>query len=119
MKDEKQIVTNQDSDMIAQILDGTADKIVLYDEDDNAVNFEWIATIPYDVKDEKNKPVETRIYCILQPVDKVQGVADDEVIIFRVYEQSVEGIDNIEVEENFEIAEEVFQKYQQLCETEE
>ena len=117
MKDEKQLMEN--NEMIAQILDGTADKIVLYDEEDNAVTFEWIATIPYDIKDEKDKSVETRMYCILQPVQKVQGVDDDEAIVFRVYEEGVEGVDNIEVEENFEIAEAVFQKYQDYLDSEE
>jgi hypothetical protein len=113
MKDEKQL---SNENMIAQILDGTADTLVLYDEEDNEVTFEWVATIPYDIKDEKDQAVETRIYCILKPVQKVQGVDDDEAIVFRVYEQSVEGIDDIEVEENFEIAEAVFQKYNDYCE---
>ena len=46
--------------------------ITLYDENDNAVRFEQIALIPY----------EEKLYAMLKPIDKMEGVAEDEGVIF-------------------------------------
>ena len=111
MKDNKQDAKKAELDIIEQILDGTADVVTLVDESDNEVEFEWIATIPY-------KTVEqTRIYCIMQPIGKVDGVEENEAIVFKIYEEEIDGYDDIEVEQDFEIAEAVFAEYEKLCES--
>ena len=50
------------------------DPITLYDENDRAVKFDQVAIIPMDNK----------LYAILKPIDPLEGVADDEAIVFRV-----------------------------------
>jgi hypothetical protein len=84
--------------------------VILYDNDDNAVKFEQIAIIPHVIDG------QTRLYAILQPVDKLDGVADDEALLFRVFTEENDGEDNVVFEEDMEIAEAVFEKYYKLIE---
>lgn len=56
------------------------DPIVLYDEKDNAVTFEQVAIIPF----------EDNLYALLKPVDKMEGVADDEAVVFKFDEDENE-----------------------------
>ncbi len=89
--------------------DDTSD-IVLYDNEDNEVSFEQIAVIPKIIDD------ETRLYVILRPIDNVEGVEDDEALVFRVFTNEVDGFENVEFEEDIEIAEAVFEEYYKLIE---
>lgn len=84
--------------------------VVLFDNDDNAVKFEQIAIIPEVIDG------EARLYAILQPIDKVDGVADDEALLFRVFTEENDGEDNVVFEDDYEIAEAVFEKYYKLIE---
>ena len=52
------------------------DAITLYDENEKPVEFEQIALIPYNEK----------LYAILKPVAKMDGVAEDEAIVFSFEE---------------------------------
>ena len=113
MKDESKGAQGEELSIIEQILNGTADKLTLLDESENEVEFEWIATVPY-----KNGE-ETRIYCILKPTTQVEGVADDEAIVFKIYEQWLDGFEDLEVESDLDVAEAVFAEYEKLCESEE
>lgn len=54
--------------------------IVLYDEKDNAVTFEQVAIIPF----------EDNLYALLKPVDKMEGVAEDEAVVFKFDEDENE-----------------------------
>ncbi len=84
--------------------------VVLYDNEDNAVKFEQIAIIPKVIDG------QTRLYAILAPIDKIDGVADDEALVFRVYTEENDGEDNVEFEDDIEIAESVFESYYKLLE---
>lgn len=60
---------------IEQLLDEhNCDNIILYNEDNEAIEFEQIAVIP----------IERTIYAILRPAKPMLGVADDEALVFAV-----------------------------------
>ena len=95
---------NEELDILDILLDeNNDDPISLFDEDDKEVKFEQVAIIPHDEK----------IYAILKPIDEMEGVADDEAIVF-VVEYDNEGHSYLVVETNEEIAIKVFDKYYQL-----
>ena len=77
--------------------------IVLYDEEDNPVEFEQIALIPYNEK----------LYTILKPVKAMEGVGDDEAIVFA-FEEDEEEDQILVVEENDAIIDAVFDVYNKL-----
>ena len=79
------------------------DPITLYDDKDNAVKFEQIAIIPH----------ENKLYAILKPVEEMEGVADDEAIVFYVDETDPDDV-ALRVESNEEIATKVFDQYYKL-----
>ena len=77
--------------------------ITLYDESDKPVKFDQVAIIPLDEK----------LYAILKPIDEMDGVADDEAIVFAVTEDS-EGETVLEIETDEPIAIRVFDEYYKL-----
>lgn len=79
------------------------DNIVLYNEKDEPVEFEQIAIIPQDDK----------VYAILRPTQKVEGVADDEAFVFEVVEDEENG-DTIMLVEDDKVIDEVFASYNKL-----
>lgn len=88
---------------IEKLLDqNNADPIVLYNEEDEAIEFEQIAVIPYK-KD---------IYAILRPTAEMEGIADDEALVFVISEaqQTL-----VVVEDDF-IVDAVFREYYALWE---
>lgn len=107
MADEKKI---EEVDLLDVLLDeDNREPIVLMDEQGKQLTFEQVAVIPYEVRK------ETRLYCVLKPVDRIDGVGDDEAIVFLVDTDS-EGNSVIKVEEDEEIAIAVFDKYYDLLE---
>ena len=82
------------------------DPITLYDENDKAVRFDQVAIIPMDNK----------LYAILKPIDEVEGVADDEAIVFYVNEEGEEPILEVETDEPTAIL--VFDEYYKLLDKE-
>lgn len=98
-----------DDDPIRRLLDPKDDgPIVLYDESDNKVEFEQIALIP----------LADKLYAILKPAQKMDGVADDEAIVFS-FQEDDEQAPILVVEENDKIIDEVFDVYNQLLDEEE
>ena len=91
---------------IEKILDEeNCDNIVLYDEDDNAVEFEQVAVIPMD----------DSIYVILVPVTEMEGVGEDEGIVFVIEEdEENEPLLSIVVEDD--VIDAVFAEYDKLVE---
>lgn len=85
------------------------DPIVLMDESGKQLTFEQVAVIPYEVRKEK------RLYCVLKPVDHIDGIADDEAIVFLV-DTDDNGNSVIRIEEDEEVAIAVFDKYYDLLE---
>ena len=97
-------------DLLDVLLDqDNKDPIVLMDEAGKQMTFEQVAVIPYEVRKEK------RLYCVLKPLDKIEGIADDEAIVFLV-DSDNEGNSIIRIEEDEEVAIAVFDKYYDLLE---
>ena len=87
---------------IEKLLDENNDEnLVLYDENDNAVEFEQVAVIPYCEK----------VYAILSPVQKIEGVAD-EAFVFVIEE--IDDEDCIVMVQDNEIIDAVFVEYYKL-----
>jgi len=78
------------------------DNIVLYDENDNPVEFEQVAVIPLD----------ERLFAILKPVKPFEGIADDEALVFEAKE--VEDEEVIVIVDDDELATKVFEVYYDL-----
>ncbi len=81
--------------------------ILLTDESGNVMTFEQVAILTYGVKEEK------RLYCILKPLNKMEGIEDDEAFVFRV-EENEDNYAVIKVEVDEKITDEVFQRYYAL-----
>lgn len=97
-------------DLLDVLLDqDNKEPIVLMDENGKQMTFEQVAVIPYEVRKEK------RLYCVLKPLDKIEGIADDEAIVFLV-DTDEEGNSIIRIEEDEEVAIAVFDKYYDLLE---
>ncbi len=91
-------------DLIDILLDeNNTDPIVVIDEKGRQIAFEQIAIIPRD---------ET-IYCVLKPIDEINGVADDEGIVFKV-DKNEAGESILRVETDELIAMEIFDQYYDL-----
>ncbi len=94
----------EELDVLDILLDENNDSpIALYDNEDNKVMFEQVAVIPEGDK----------IYAILKPIDEMEGVADDEAIVFLA-DVDEDGFSVLTVETDEEIATKVFDKYYQL-----
>ena len=100
---------SKEENSIERLLDvDDNEPITLYDEQDNGVKFEQIALIPYQEK----------LYAMLKPIDKMEGVADDEAVIF-VFEDDSNGNDQfLRVVNDDKIIDEVFAIYLDLIKEE-
>ncbi len=83
------------------------DPIRLADSEGRELLFEQVAVIPY----------EEKIYCILKPITRIEGVAEDEAIVFYV-EESPDAPPVLMVEHDELKAIEVFEAYYDLLEEE-
>ena len=97
---------DSERDIVDVLLDeDDHEPIVLVDGGGSKVAFEQIAVIPHNDK----------LYCILKPITHIEGVEDDEAIVFYVDEQ--EGKDPaLMVETNELTAIDVFEEYYDLIE---
>lgn len=109
----KNVVGNNEQgqiDLLDVLLDkDNRDPIVLMDEKERSVSFEQVAIIPYAINDVKV------LYVILKPLDKIDGIADDEAVVFLL-DQDRNGNTILRVEEDELVAIEVFNKYYDLLE---
>ena len=105
-KQEEEIVQ---VDLLDVLLDekNTA-PIFMFDDKGNQLKFEQIAVIPYGDND---------LYCILKPITKIDGIKDDEAIVFLVAEGE-DGSAVLKVEDREEIAIAIFDQYYDLVEEE-
>ena len=107
MENEK---TEGQVDLLDVLLDqDNKEPIVLMDENGKQMTFEQVAVIPYEVRKDK------RLYCVLKPLDKIEGIGEDEAIVFLV-DTDDQGNSIIKIEEDEEIAIAVFDKYYDLLE---
>lgn len=95
-----------ENDILDILLDEeNRDTIVLADAGGRELEFEQVAVIPYSGK----------IYCVLKPITKIEGIGDDEAVVFRIDE--TEQGDHLICAENDEgIAITIFEKYYDLLE---
>lgn len=93
---------------IEQLLDeNNTDPIILYDEDDKEVKFEQIAIIP----------LNDSLYAILKPMEQMEGVAEDEAIVFS-FETDEESDEVLSVVEDDATIDAVFDEYYKLIKEE-
>lgn len=92
--------------LLEQLLDENNDgEIRLTNQDGTELVFNHVATIPYNES----------LFAILAPVSDIEGVNDDEAIVFRVVEID-EGEHVLVIEDDEETAMAVFDEYVKLWE---
>lgn len=79
------------------------DIVTLMSADGEEIDFVEIAGIAYNGK----------MYAILQPVELLDGMDDDEALVFKVT-QNRDGEDNFEIETDDDIIDAVFEEYNRL-----
>lgn len=79
--------------------------IILYDEEENEVEFEQHAIIP----------LKEDVYAILKPVQKMEGLDDDQALVFQL-EETEEGEELLNLVEDDDIIDLVFAEYDKLFE---
>lgn len=86
------------------------DPISFYNEKGEKVSFEQIAIIP----------LEERIFAILKPIEKTEGIADDEALVFEVVEpENEEDEEYLNLIADLELIDKVFDVYNKLMDEEE
>ena len=102
----------QPVDLLDILLDKeNKDPITLMDEKGKQISFEQIAMIVHEVKKEK------KLFAILKPVDKIEGLNDNDAIVFLV-DQDKDGNTVLKIEEDEDVAIDVFDEYYDLLEEE-
>ena len=82
------------------------ENITFFDDGGEPVEFKQVAVIPYKVAN------ELKLYCLLSPISKTQGVDEDEVIVFSVEDPYDKPF--LKAEQNDEIATAVYNEYVRL-----
>ena len=96
-------------DLLDVLLDpDNREPLAFVDEDGKVLTFEQVAVIPHD-----DKNGERQLFTVLKPLDKIEGVADDEAIVFRV-SVGDDGNTAIKPEEDDETALAVYDEYIKL-----
>lgn len=94
-------------DVLDILLDeNNTDPITMFNDKNEPIDFEQVAVIPYGDGD---------LYCILRPITKLNGVADNEAIVFKVHVDEG-GLSYLLVETDESIAIAIFDKYYELLE---
>lgn len=74
-------VNSKPKNFIKQLLDPqNKEQIEMTDENGEIVHFEQVAIVPR----------EDKVYVILKPVEEMDGVKDDEALVFEIAEEEVE-----------------------------
>lgn len=101
-KEEEKVVVSP----IEQILDpSNNENIFLFNEQQQAVEFEQIALIPY----------ADEVYVILRPIDAFEDIKEDEAVVFKITEEE-NGEVYLDAEENEGIIDVIFDMYYKLYE---
>ena len=80
--------------------DNNCENIKLTSDDGVETLFEQVAIIP----------IEDNVYALLHPLDKIDGVEEDQALVFLIDEEN----DKIVLEQNDDIVDEVFEEYYEL-----
>ena len=82
------------------------DPIVMQDENGKDISFEQVAVLP----------IEKTVYVLLKPLDQIEGIADDEMLVFRIAEEG----DNatLEIVTDRKLTDRVYEEFVKLVEEE-
>lgn len=109
-KDNQSKTSSSPVDLLDVLLDkDNRDPIVLMDSNGRVLNFEQVAVIPHEINGKRF------LFAVLKPLDKIEGIADDEAIVFRA-DVDVNGNTILQLEENESVAIDIFEKYYDLLE---
>lgn len=87
------------------LVDGMSDEpIILGTSEENKKKFKQRGIVPFNVNDEK------RLYCLLSPMEKMEGVPENAVFVFRIDREK----ETIMIEEDENIVKAVFDRYNDL-----
>lgn len=101
--------TYQHVDLLDVLLDSdNKEPIILLDENGRKLTFDQVAVIPHE-----DSRGEKQLFALLKPLDKLQGIADDEMIVFRASEDE-NGNTTLVVEEDEDIWRALYVKYLKL-----
>ena len=85
------------------------DNVVLQDENGNTIEFYQVAMIPHLLKN----------YVILKPTEKVEGIGEDEAVVFLVKDVPDNDDIYLEVVQDEDLIDTVFGKFEDMLEEEE
>lgn len=92
---------------IDMLLDeNNTENIKLYNEENQEVEFEQIALVP----------IENKTYAILKPVAPMEGIAEDEALVFVIDE--IDDEDCLVIVEDDNIVDKVFEEYYKMLKEE-
>ena len=92
---------------IDMLLDeNNTENIKLYNEENQEVEFEQIALVP----------IENKTYAILKPVASMEGIAEDEALVFVIDE--IDDEDCLVIVEDDSIVDQVFEEYYKMLKEE-
>jgi predicted methyltransferase len=92
---------------IDMLLDeSNTENIKLYNEENQEVEFEQIALVP----------IENKTYAILKPVVAMEGIADDEALVFVIEE--IDDEDCLVIVEEDAVVDQVFDEYYKMLKEE-
>ncbi len=84
------------------------DPILLYNQNGEAISFEQIAIIP----------LKGNIYAILKPVQPIDGIGEDEGLVFAIEQGESDAQDYLTLVTDEKIIDDVFEIYDDLIESE-
>ena len=84
-----------------------------YEEDDDIITLMSAEGEEIDFIEVAGIAYKGNFYAILQPVELLEGMADDEALVFKVVRHS-DGEDSFEIELDDEIIDAVFEEYNRL-----
>ena len=100
---------NEEIDILDILLDeDNEDPVTLFDENGKEYKFDQVAIIP----------LEEKLFAILKPIDEIEGIADDEAVVFRIDEKP-SGETALIVEQDEPLAMRVFEEYYKLIDSQE
>ena len=92
---------------IDMLLDeNNTENIKLYNEENQEIEFEQIALVP----------IENKTYAILRPVVEMEGIAEDEALVFVIDE--IDDEDCLVIVEDDNIVDKVFEEYYKMLKEE-
>jgi hypothetical protein len=111
MSEQVKKIKEEEKNPIERLFDeNDTSPISLYNEKGEAVKFDQIAIIP----------VEEQIFAILKPVDPMEGLNDDEALVFEIVEPEDEDEeDYLNLVSDIDLIDKVFEAYNKLMDEEE